>query len=131
MRLPQPGSEDHRGSTRLSETGKGCPVRGGVGGGVERVSSLGSGLGMVRAFQGIRRLEHAPDEGRRAGRPDVLPCRQRELSIRKDADLGGWWVDPQDEGARLSPRTPSRPTVVASSGRPALPVSEPHHQIHN
>lgn len=97
-----------------------------------RVASLRSGLGMLWAFKGVRRLERASGrEGRRAGRPDVLPCRQGELSIRKDVDLEGWWVGPQDEGASLSPRTPLRPTVVSSSGRPALLFSEPRHQMHN
>lgn len=45
-----------------------------------RLANLRSGLRMLWTFRGVRRHAHVPgSEGRRAGRPDVMPRHQGEL----------------------------------------------------
>lgn len=84
-----------------------------------RQANLRFGLRMLWTFRGIRRHAHVPgSEGRRAGRPDVMPRHQGELRGREVADPRGGGRAPEMRVHRCHHTLSRGPWVVASSQCP-------------
>lgn len=84
-----------------------------------RQANLRFGLRMLWTFRGVRRHAHVPgSEGRRAGRPDVMPRHQGELRRREVADPRGGGRVPEMRVHRCHHTLSRGPRVVASSRCP-------------
>lgn len=84
-----------------------------------RQANLRFGLRMLWTFRGVRRHAHVPgSEGRRAGRPDVMPRHQGELRRREVADPRGGGRAPEMRVHRCHHTLSRGPRVVASSRCP-------------